>query len=310
MNAAVRLLIAALACATLASCAGLWPASAPPSPPSPVPVTPPPAKPVEAARPLRIGLALGGGAARGFAHIGVIKVLEQQGIVPDVVVGTSAGSLVGSLYAAGFNGFELNRLALSMDESTLADWALPARGLLKGEALQSYVNRIVHNRPIEQFKKPFAAVSTDLHTGDMILFQRGNAGMAVRASSSVPGVFQPVTIGGHEYVDGGLVSPVPVRAARKLGADFVIAVDLSAQPGAQPTNDTMDVLLQTFAIMGASIKHYELQEADVVIRPALGAARGTDFQSRYAVILAGEQAATQAMSELKAKLEAKRLRTQ
>jgi len=124
------------------------------------------------------------------------------------------------------------------------------------------------------------------------VFERGNVGMAVRASSSVPAIFQPVTINGREYVDGGLVSPVPARVARKLGADVVIAVDISSRPAAQMLGGSIDLLLQTFAIMGQSIAAHELQDADVVIRPALGATKGTDFQSRHLSILEGETAAT------------------
>lgn len=263
--------------------------------------------PLKAERPIKIALVLGGGAARGFAHIGVIKALEAQGIVPDLVVGTSAGSLVGALYAAGNNGFELQRLALSMNETEISDWVLPgSRGVLKGEALQAYVNRIVENRPIEKLKRPFAVVATELQTGQMVIFQVGNTGMAVRASSSIPGVFQPVLISGKEYVDGGLVSPVPVSAARKLGADLVIAVDISARPDHQPVNGTLDMLLQTFAIMGQSISSYELMDADVVIRPTLGTVRGTDFQSRNLSILEGEKATFALMSQIKEKISAKR----
>jgi NTE family protein len=264
----------------------------------------------KAARNIRIGLVLGGGAARGFAHIGVIKALEAQGIVPDLVVGTSAGSLVGALYAAGYNGFALHKLALQMDEAAISDWSVPffakASGVFKGEALQSYVDRTVNRVPIERLKLPFGAVATDLNSGKPILFQRGDTGIAVRASSAVPGVFQPVRIGEHVYVDGGLVSPVPVRYAREMGADFVIAVNISARPDVQPSSSTLDVLLQTFAIMGQSINHYELQDADVVIQPSLGAMKGSDFQGRNNAILAGEQAASAMMPEIKRKLAAKR----
>lgn len=272
------------------------------------PVTPQPA--VSPARPIKIGLALGGGAARGFAHIGVIKALEAQGIVPDVVVGTSAGSLVGALYAAGNNGFALHKLALEMDEAAISDWSVPifakATGVLKGEALQNYVNKAVNNASLEKLKIPFGAVATDLKNGEPILFQRGNTGAAVRASSAVPGVFQPVRIGERSYVDGGLVSPVPVRFAREMGADFVIAVNISSQPDAQPSTSTLEVLLQTFAIMGQSINAFELKEADVVIQPRLGTMKGSDFPGRNNAILAGEQAASALMPEIKRKLAAKR----
>ncbi len=253
---------------------------------------------------------MGGGAARGFAHIGVIKALESQGIVPDIVVGTSAGSLVGALYAAGNNGFALHKLALAMEEAAISDWSMPlfskVSGVLKGEAIQQFVNKAVSNVPLEKLKIPFGAVATDLNSGLPILFQRGNTGLAVRASSAVPSVFQPVTIGNHTYVDGGLVSPVPVRFARDMGADFIIAVDISTRPDGQPASSAMDVLLQTFAIMGQSINRHELKDADVVIRPSLGNMKGNDFNGRNMAILAGEQAAMAAMADIRQKLKTKR----
>ncbi|WP_343729167.1 patatin-like phospholipase family protein [Duganella sp.] len=279
------------------------------------PVAETPAIPVAAPEPLppkkiKIGLALGGGAARGFAHIGVIKALEAQGIYPDIVVGTSAGSVVGALYAAGNTGFQLQKLAMEMDEAQISDWALPlfrkSTGVLKGEALQAYVNKAVGNQPMEKLKIPFGAVAADLKDGKPILFQRGNTGMAVRASSAVPGVFQPVTINGHTYVDGGLVAPVPVRFARDMGADFVIAVNISTQADVQATVSSLDVIMQTFSIMGQRINEYELRDADIVITPPLGKMASNDFNGRNQAVLAGEQAAAQVMAQIKQKLEAKR----
>ena len=275
-------------------------------------VTPPAIPPVVVppSRNIKVALVLGGGAARGFAHIGVIKALEAQGIFPDMVVGTSAGSLVGALYAAGNNGFALQKLAMEMDEAAISDWSVPlfsqSSGVLKGEAVQLYVNRAVHNQPIEKLKIPFGAVATDLHTGQAILFRRGNTGAAVRASSAVPGVFQPVKIGSATYVDGGLVSPVPVSFARKMGADFVIAVNISVQPEAQPASGTLEILLQTFAIMGQSLNYFELRDADIVIRPELATMKGNDFQQRNVAIMAGERAAIGQMTEIKQRLKAKR----
>jgi NTE family protein len=277
---------------------------------APVTVAPTPAPtPPPAPRKLKIALALGGGAARGFAHIGVIKALEAQGIVPDIVVGTSAGSVVGALYAFGYSGFELQKIALEMDEATISDWALPlfgkSTGVLKGEALQNYVNKAVHNTPLEKLKIPFGCVATDLKNGTPILFRRGNTGLAVRASSSVPSVFQPVAIGGHTYVDGGLVAPVPVRFAREMGADFIIAVNISSATEGAATASSLDVLMQTFSIMGQRLNHFELKDADIVITPALGSMGSSDFNGRNLAILAGEQAAAAAMPQIKAKLKAK-----
>jgi NTE family protein len=297
------------ACLLLVAC------TTPPTPvvspvvPIPQVVSVPPVQP-KLPKKIKIGLALGGGAARGFAHIGVIKALEAQGIVPDIVVGTSAGSLVGALYAAGNDGFALHKLALEMDEAEISDWSVPlfakASGVLKGEALQSYVNRTVNNLPLEKMKIPFGAVATDLHSGLPVLFRRGNTGLAVRASSAVPGVFQPVLIGEHTYVDGGLVAPVPVNFARDMGADFVIAVNISAQPDVQAANSTLEVLLQTFAIMGNSINQYELKGADIVIQPSLGAMKSNDFNGRNMAVLAGEQATSTMMAEIKRKLDVMR----
>lgn len=264
--------------------------------------------PVEQAkpRPLRIGLALGGGAARGFAHIGAIKVLEANGIVPDLVCGTSAGSVIGALYATGYSGYQLHELALKMDEGEIADWALPFLGqyggVIKGEALQNYVNRMVRNKPIEQLARPLGIVATELQTGKAIVFRRGNTGMAVRASSSVPGVFQPVRIAGKDYVDGGLVAPVPVRLTREMGADFVIAIDISTRPSEQQVSGTVGTILQTTAIMGQAIKQQELQEAEALIQPLMPEVKSTDFAARHAAILAGERAAQAALPALKAKL--------
>lgn len=287
----------------LSGCATAPPASAPASTGTPVP----PPGPAAAAplRPPRIGLALGGGAARGFAHIGVIQVLEEAGIQPDLVVGTSAGSLVAALYAAGHNGQALSRLADSMDEATIADWSFPYRGLLRGEALGNYVRTHTSGRSIEQMKIPLGIVATDLANGQAIVFQRGDTGSAVRASSSVPAVFQPVTIGGREYVDGGLVAPVPVRFARQLGAELVIAVDISTPPEGNATGDAFRVLLQTFNIMGRSINNFELREADVVMRPKLNGVSSADFSARKRSIQAGREVALAMVSELKAKIAAK-----
>ncbi|WP_375791977.1 patatin-like phospholipase family protein [Paraburkholderia atlantica] len=272
------------------------------------PAVPPPEQAQQ--KPVRVALALGGGAARGFAHIGVIKALEARNIQIDLIAGTSAGSVVGALYASGMNGFALNKLALSMDEASISDWAMPfrTRGFLQGVALQNYLNTTLNNRPIEKMARPLGVVATDLQTGQPILFQRGNTGTAVRASCSVPSIFEPVKIGGHEYVDGGLVSPVPASFARKMGADFVIAVDISQRPETGLTTSSFDVLMQTFTIMGQTIKAYELDKyADVVIRPNLAAMSGSDFSQRNAAILAGEEAVAKMMPELQRKLAARRM---
>ena len=254
-----------------------------------------------------IGLVLGAGAARGFAHVGVIKALEAQGIRPDVVVGSSAGSVIAALLASGATGNELNRLALNLDEATIADWGLPFvgrfGGLIKGDALQNMVNREVQNKMIEQMRIPLGIVATELQSGKGVLFRSGNTGQAVRASCSIPGVFQPTVIGGKEYVDGGLVAPVPVSYARQMGATLVIAVNISSEPVHQDASGTFGVLQQTISIMQRSINQFELKSADIVIAPQLKQMSGGDFKSRNAAILAGEMATQEQMSLIKEKLK-------
>ena len=260
-----------------------------------VPPAPPPLKV------LNLGLALGGGAARGFAHVGVIQVLEEAGIQPDLVVGTSAGSLVAAMYASGKNSTQLRRVAETMEEAEITDWMMPIlnRGALRGEALARYVNTQVGNRLIEQMKMPLGIVATDLHSGEPVLFRRGNTGSAVRASSAVPAVFQPVKIGSREYVDGGLVSPVPVRQAREMGANVVIAVDISTDPEGSPASDTFQILMQTFNIMGKSLNTVLLKDADVVVKPALMGVKSADFAARRKSIEAGREAMLKALPRLK-----------
>jgi NTE family protein len=252
----------------------------------------------------KLGLALGGGAARGFAHIGVIQVLEENGIQPDMVVGTSAGSLVAAFYASGKTGAQLQWLADTMDESQLTDWSVPflSRGMLRGDALGRYVNSQLNGAKIEDLKMPLGIVATDLQTGDGILFRRGDVATAVRASSAVPSVFEPVRIGNKDYVDGGLVSPVPVRYARQMGADIVIAVDISSRPEDAKTTDMLKVLLQTFSIMGKSISQLEMAQAEVVVRPAMPDVGSAEFTARKKSIEAGRAAMKLALPALKAAL--------
>ncbi len=287
--------LSAVLVAALAGCAG---------PGGPAPVSPEVA-PALSKRAPRIGLALGGGAAKGFAHVGVIAVLEEAGLRPDYVVGTSAGSLVAALYASGKSSAELQKTAMSMEEAAITDWMLPlvGRGVFRGDALGRFVNESVGGRLIEDMRIPLGVVATDLGSGQAVLFQRGDTGTAVRASSAVPAVFVPVKINGRDYVDGGLVAPVPVRYARQMGAELVIAVDISTAPEDSPTKDTLQILLQTFSIMGKSINQHELREADIVVRPSLVGLKSADFSARQRAIDAGRAAMLAALPALRARLQ-------
>jgi len=255
---------------------------------------------------LKIGLALGGGAAKGFAHIGVIKMLEASGIQPDVVSGTSAGSVVGSLYASGMNAFQLQEQAFALDEGKIRDVRLFSGGLVQGQKLQDYINTAVNHRAIQELKLPFAAVATQLETGERTVFIRGNTGQAVRASSSIPGVFEPVLIGDKHYVDGGVVSPVPVDAARQLGADFVIAVDISATPSGSNPQGMVNIVGQSITIMGRQLGKQELARADFVIKPNITGIGATDFDRKNQAILEGERATLAAIPALRAAIAARR----
>jgi NTE family protein len=272
----------------------------PPPPPSTILTVPVRKPPV-------IGIALGGGAARGFAHIGVLKVLEANQIKPNLIVGTSAGSVIASVYATGVSASELHRIAINLDEASITDWVNPFSnkfgGVIKGDALQNHVNKLVKNKQIDQMEIPLGIVATDLQTGDAILFRRGDTGQAVRASSSVPGVFSPTRISNREYVDGGLSSPVPIRFTKQMGADIVIAVNISSEPVDQDINGTFGVLLQTTTIMGRNISLFEVPLADVVVVPKLSSMKGTDFKSRNTAIIAGEEAMQQQMDLLKKKID-------
>ena len=286
--------LACLLVATLAAC-GSTPPSAPPAAPAPTANT-------TSMPAIKIGVALGGGAAKGFAHIGVIKMLEANGFAPAVVAGTSAGSVVGALYASGMDAFALQEKAVALDEAKIRDLQLSSGGLVLGQKLEDYVNEQVQRKPLEQLAKPFVAVATRLEDGERTVFARGNTGQAVRASSSIPGVFQSVSIGKYHYDDGGITSPVPVDAARQLGADMVIAVDISNKARGQTPDGMLGTLGQSIAIMGQKLGQAELARADIIIRPKVLDMGSTDFSQRAQAIIEGEKAAMAAMPHIRARV--------
>jgi len=252
----------------------------------------------------KVALVLGAGAAKGFAHIGAIKVLESQNIPIHMVVGTSAGSFVGSLYAYGFNAFQLQGFALALEKDDVVDLTLPDNGFIKGEKLENYVNKALRDTPIEKLRIPFYAVTTNIETGEQVVFGQGNTGKAVRASCSVPGIFQPPKFGNKTYVDGGVVDPLAVDVARQYGADIVIAVDISGGIRGVVPQTTMDTILKSIDIMYNRIASSQLGRADVVIVPKVGHIAGSDLSRRHEAILEGEKAAMAVMPALKQKLAA------
>ena len=238
-----------------------------------------------------VALVLGSGGARGYAHIGVIQVLEQQGIHPDFIVGTSAGSIVGSIYASGKTANELRDIALNMKAQDVRDVNLDIKGFFDGKKVENYVNQQVNNTPLELLKTPMYVVATELKEGKKVVFNYGNTGQAVRASVSIPSMFVPTKIGTDEYVDGGLVSPVPVDVARDLGADIIIAVDILAQPMHTETSNVWGLFNQNINIMQNHLAREELKHADIVIQPDLREkAHIFDVRGREMTIQAGAEA--------------------
>jgi NTE family protein len=254
--------------------------------PKEIPVSPKPAK---------IAVVLGAGASRGFAHIGVLKILELNKIPIHVIVGTSVGAFVGSLYAYGYNPYDLQTIAIAIQKDDVADYVLPDNGFIKGEKLENFVNSKVKYTPIDKFRIPFYAVATNIQTGEEMAFGRGNAGKAVRASCSIPGIFQPPIIGDKMYVDGGVVSPLAVDVARRYDADVVIAVDISSSMEATTPTGTLETIMQAIDIMHSKIATIQVKSADVVIRPKVGGIGSSDFSKKHEAIMEGEKAATAAL---------------
>jgi NTE family protein len=258
----------------------------------PTKVEPPPPKPA------KIALVLGAGSSKGFAHIGVIKILESNKVPIHMIVGTSVGSVVGSLYAYGFDGFQLQKFSFSIEKGDIVDLTIPDNGFIKGEKLEEFINKIVKNTPIETLKIPFYAVAADIQSGQEVAFGRGSTGMAVRASCSIPGVFRPVKIGEKMYVDGGVVSPVAVDVAKRFGADVVIAVDISAEVERPFPNNIIETILQSFNIMYSKLASIQLAKADVVIKPKVGYIGAADFSKRHEAVMEGEKAALEALPQV------------
>lgn len=262
-----------------------------------------PAKVQPPAEPAKIAVVLGAGASRGFAHIGVLKVLEANRIPVHMIIGTSAGSFVGSLYAYGFDALQLQTMALSIQKGDIIDITVPDNGFIKGDKLEEYINRTLKNTTIEKLRIPFYAVAASIPDGKEIIFGMGNTGKAVRASCSIPGVFRPAKISDKMYVDGGVVSPVAVDAARRYGADVVIAVDISADLDIKTPVGTIETILQSVNIMYSRLAAAQLARADVVVRPKVGHIGSSEFEKRHEAVLEGEKAALEALPQIQGIIE-------
>ena len=252
----------------------------------------------------RVGLVLGGGAARGFAHVGVIRVLEREKIPLDFIVGTSVGSLVGAIYADKKSSFELEWVAFSLGEKDLFDYTFTQfnQGLVRGDRLEEFVLRNVSAREIQQLKMPYAAIATDIQNGEVVILRTGSVARAVRASSAIPGIFIPVRHLGRLLVDGGVLNSVPVDVARKMGADLVIAIDLTGGRKPVQVNNIFDTIFQSLHLMALQGVEARLKDADVVVRPAVAHIGPFDFTMKKELLAAGIQAAEQALPLIRQKL--------
>lgn len=253
-----------------------------------------------AAQRAQLALVLGSGGRRGFAHAGVLRALEAAKLKPDLIIGVSIGSVIGSLYASGMTAVEVEKLAMNLDLSEVSDLSWLYWGRVRGQKLQDFVNTRVRQRPLEAMGIRFAVVATREHDSALQVFNNGDTGAAVRASSAVPGRFYAVCINGVNYIDGDVASPVPVRTARAMGAQVVIAVDISAQPDTAPAG-TPDDWLRRDRERRVQIDA-EVAGADVLIRPALGYFAGTSASYRARSIAAAAEATRAALPRINAAL--------
>lgn len=263
--------------------------------------TEPPPPPIE--RP-RIGVALGGGFARGIAHLGVLRVLEDEKIPVDYLTGTSAGALMAISFASGHTIPEIERQALATRFKDFGNWNLSWMGLASNQKLEHYPRKYLGVSTFEDLRIPLAIAATDLATGEAVYFSHGPLGPALRASCAYPGMFVPVEIDGRMLVDGFLAAPVPVDAARSIGADVVIAVFLEAANNRKPSS-IVDVIGLSFAILQ---RHADLEwrrAADVTIEPVVKDFLWDDFERTSELIAAGEAAARAALPKIRAVIEDK-----
>ncbi len=252
---------------------------------------------------LKIGLALGAGAARGLAHIAVLEILEREGIRIDMIAGTSIGSLIGGIYAAGLPVKYMKELARELDWDYITDITFPRKGLIKGEKLLTFLELITRGIKIEELKIPFSAIACDIETGEHIVIEEGSLARAIRASTSIPGMYIPFPHQGRLLVDGGVLDPVPASTVREMGADLVIAVDVGGKMVNGKTENIFDVLFNTFDIIQHELDKYRKLDAEVIIMPELDGCSSFDFTKHEDCFIAGLKAAETALPGIKRIIE-------
>jgi NTE family protein len=268
---------------------------------------PPAPQPFLPKEPLRIGLALGGGFARGIAHAGVLKVLEQNHVPIDVIAGVSAGAIVAAAYASGASPEEIARAGCSMRFTDVARWSINRMGFVGSDRMEKFLKRLLKAFRFEDMKLPLAVVATDLSTGEPVLFRdTGDVNLPIRASCSYPGLFQPVKMGDLTLVDGAMSMEVPALVARKLGATRVISVHLPMQGQASAPQNMFQVVNRSFQIMQKHMEDGWRRMSDVVIVPQVDAVQWDEFASAQMLIEAGEKAAEKALPQILAWLAAEK----
>ncbi|MDA8352675.1 MAG: patatin-like phospholipase family protein [Firmicutes bacterium] len=247
----------------------------------------------------RVGLALGSGGARGLAHIGVLKVLKQEGIPVDCIAGSSIGSLVGAVYAAGADLEQIENLAIHLKRNVWLDLTVPRRGFVTGEKVRELVWLLTKGKRLEELNIPTAVVATDLIRGERVVFQSGPADLAIRASISIPGIFEPVQWEGLTLVDGGVIDRIPITVVEEMGADIVIAVDVVPRTTSVRIQNIFDVITQTLGVMEREILNQRLLAADILIHPDLTEISPTAFTRVAESIRRGEEAARTQVERIK-----------
>ena len=294
MEAKLRWLTLSFIFALLLSCR-----TAPTPPPEPIKVEPSP-KPLP-----KVALVLGGGAAKGVAHVGVIRVLEKEKIPIDMIVATSVGALVGAIYASERDSFQLEWLAYQVTKEDIFDFSIlySKLGPVQGEKLEEFLKTKLKVKKLEDLQLPLYPVATDLMTGETVSLERGSIARAVRASSAIPGVFVPVQFAGRTLIDGGVTNNLPIDIARQKGADVVIAVNLSQDVKNVQIDSVIDIILQSIDIMGKELLKYKRQGAEVLIEPQVGDVGTMDFSQKKRCIEEGMKAARKALPQIQQKIE-------
>lgn len=247
----------------------------------------------------KIGLALGSGGLRGFAHIGVLKVLERENIPVDLIAGCSIGAMIGALYASGLDSEMLLKLAKGLKRRHWLDFVMPKMGLVSGDRVLDTMRLLTKRKKFEDLGIPLSVVATELNHGTEIVFSEGDVAEAVRASISVPGVFVPYKYGDMLLIDGAVINPTPIDIARKMGAEIVLAVDLAHAGTICCVTNVFDVIIQAIDIMERELLKNRLHHCDVLVRPDVGQIPPSAFELVDECVALGEQAMEAMLPELK-----------